>query len=124
MLRLPRRKRLELIVFASHLLGIVDSRNQFPSDGDWQEQFANGFVRHLTDHQSPLMDPEVFMGEDAQGYPLYIGFNIGKIENLDMGDENAFWLVASTVHDGIIYLKLHMNDSNCFNRLKLQKGEN
>lgn len=112
---------VERIILASHLLQIVDSRNQ--SDGDWQEQFANGFVRHLTDHESPLMDPEVFMGEDTRGYPRYIGFNIGKIENLDMGDRNAFWLVASTAHDGIIYLKLHMNDSNCFNQLELQKKE-
>ena len=110
---------VEIIILASHLLRIVDSRNQ--SDGDWQEQFANGFVRHLKDRESPLMDPEVFMGKDARGYPRYIGFNIGKIENLDLGDRNAFWLVASTIHDGKIYLKLHMNDSNCFNQLESHK---
>ena len=109
-----------LIVFASHLLRIVDLRNQ--SDGDWQKQFANGFVRHLKDHESPLMDPEVFMGEDDWGYPRYIGFNIGKIENLDISDQDAFWLVASTVHAGKVYLKLHMNDSNYFDRLKSQKA--
>ena len=109
-----------LIVFASHLLRIVDSRSQ--SDGDWQEQFANGFVRHLKDRESPLMDPEVFMGEDDRGYPRYIGFNIGKIENLDIEDRNAIWLVASTVHDGKIYLKLHMNNSTYFDRLKSQKA--
>ena len=111
---------VEIIILASHLLRIVDSRNQ--SDGDWQEQFANRFVRHLKDRGSPLMDPEVFMGEGTRGYPRYIGFNIGKIENLDMGDRNAFWLVASTIHDGKIYLKLHMNDSNCFNQLESQKA--
>ena len=92
------------------------------SDGDWQEQFANRFVRHLKDRKSPLMDPEVFMGEDAWGYPRYIGFNIGKIENLDISDQDAFWLVASTVHAGKVYLKLHMNDSNYFDRLKSQKA--
>ena len=109
-----------LIVFASHLLRIVDSRNQ--SDGDWQEQFANRFVRHLKNSGSPLMDPEVFMGEDYRGYPRYIGFNIGKIENLDIEDRDAFWLVASTVHAGKVYLKLHMNDSNCFNQLESKKA--
>lgn len=93
------------------------------SDEDWQEQFADGFVRHLKDRESPLMDPEVFMGEDYRGYPRYIGFNIGKIENLDIRDRSAFWLVASTVHDRKIYLKLQMNDSNCFNRLESQKAE-
>ena len=68
------------------------------------------------------MDSEVFMGEDAQGYPLYIGFNIGKIENLNIRDRDAFWLAASTVHAGRVYLKLHMNDSNCFNQLESQKA--
>ena len=112
---------VEMIALASLLLRIVDSRSQ--SDGDWQEQFANGFVRHLKNRESPLMDPEVFMGEDARGYPRYIGFNIGKIENLNIGERNAFWLVASTIHDGKIYLKLQMNDSNCFSRLESQKEE-
>ena len=112
---------VELIILASHLLRIVDSRNR--SEGDWGEQFADRFARYLKDSGSPLMDPEVFMGENARGYPRYIGFNIGKIENLDMGDRNAFWLVASTAHDRKIYLKLHMNDSNCFNQLKWQKEE-
>ena len=88
----------EAIIFASHLLRIVDSRQRIglselrESGIDWQEQFADGFVRHLKDRKSPLMDPEVFMGEDARGYPVYITFNIGKIENLDMKDSNAFWL--------------------------------
>ena len=109
-----------LIVFASHLLRIVDSRNQ--SDGDWQEQFANRFVRHLKNSGSPLMDPEVFMGKDDWGYSKYIGFNIRKIENFDIRDRDAFWLVASTIHDGKIYLKLHMNNSAYFDRLKSQKA--
>ena len=111
----------EVVIIASHLLWIVDSRNQ--SDGDWQKQFANRFVRHLKNRKSPLMNPEVFMGENARGYPRYIGFNVGKIENLDLGDKNAFWLVASTAHDRRIYLKLHMNDSNCFYQLESQKEE-
>ena len=111
---------IEMIVFASYLLRIVDSRNQ--SDGDWQEQFANRFVLHLKNSGSPLMDPEVFMGKDAWGYPRYIGFNIGKIENLNIRNRDAFWLVASTVHAGKVYLKLHMNDSNCFNQLESQKA--
>ena len=117
---LSAEEAIEMIAFASYLLRIVDSRNQ--SDGDWQEQFANRFVRHLKNNGSPLMDPEVFMGEDARGYPEYIGFNIGKIENLDIEDWNAIWLVASTVHDGKIYLKLHMNNSVYFDRLQSQKA--
>ena len=91
--------------------------------GDWREQFADGFVSHLEGRRSPLMDSEVFMGKRARGYPVYIGFNIGKIENLDMQDRNAFWLAASTAHSKKIYLKLHMNDSNCFRQLKSQKAE-
>ena len=118
---LSAEEAIEMIAFASYLFRIVDSRNQ--SNGDWQEQFANRFVRHLNNSGSPLMDPEVFMGEDDRGYPRYIGFNIGKIEDLDIRDRDAFWLVASTIHDGKIYLKLQMNDSNCFNQLQSQKEE-
>ena len=119
--KMTAEEAIEMIALASLLLRIVDSRSW--SEGDWQEQFANRFVRHLKDRESLLMDPEVFMGEDARGYPRYIGFNIGKIENLDLRDKDAFWLVASTIHDGKIYLKLHMNDSNCFNQLKSEKKE-
>ena len=111
---------IEMIALASLLLRIVDSRSW--SEGDWQEQFANRFVRHLKDRESPLMDPEVFMEEDAQGYPHDIGFNIGKIENLDISDQDAFWLAASTIHDGKIYLKLYINDSNYFDQLESQKA--
>ena len=110
---------VEMIALASLLLRIVDSRSW--SEGDWQEQFANRFVCHLKDRESPLMDPEVFMGEGTQGYPRYIGFNIRKIRNLNIRDRDAFWLVVSTVHAGRVYLKLHMNDSNYFSRLELQK---
>ena len=109
----------EAIILANHLLRIVDSRQPI----DWQERFANGFLRHLKDRESPLMDPEVFMGEYARGYPVYITFNIGKIESLDMKDLNAFWLAVSTAHSGKIYLKLHMNDPNCFHQLESQKAE-
>lgn len=91
------------------------------TDGDWKTQFANGFVRYLKDYESPLMDPEVFMGEDAQGYPAYIGFNMRGLENQNIQDPDAFWLVASTAHDGKIYLKLHMNNSEYFKELKSQK---
>ena len=132
------KEAAEAIIFASHLLRIVDSRQQIgQSDvilreseidrqeetGDWQEQFADGFVRYLKNCGSSLMDPEVFMGKHARGYPVYIGFNIGKIEKLNMQDRNAFWLVASTAHSRKIYLKLHMNDPKCFRRLELRKAE-
>lgn len=91
-------------------------------DGDWKKQFADGFVRHLESHKSPLMDSKVFMGTGAQGYPEYIGFNIRKLENLNIQDPDALWLVASTVGVGKIYLKLHMNNSKYFNELKSQKA--
>ena len=90
-------------------------------DGNWQKQFADGFVRYLKNHKSPLMDPTVFMGKNAQGYPVYIGFNIRRLENLNIDNSDAFWLVASTAHDGKIYLKLHMNNPEHFRELKLQK---
>ena len=124
----------ESIILASHLLRVVDSRQRIDQSDtilresevdeiDWQEQFADEFVRHLQDHESSLMDPEVFMGKGARGYPVYIGFNIEKIENLDMRDRNAFWLAASTAHSRRIYLKLHMNNLDCFHQLKSQRAE-
>ena len=91
-------------------------------DGDWRKQFADGFVGYLKDHKSPLMDPAVFMGEGVGRYPEYIGFSIRRLKNLNMQDPDALWLVASTVGDGKIYLKLHMNDSKYFNELKSQKA--
>ena len=91
-------------------------------DGDWKKQFADGFVRHLESHKSPLMDSKVFMGTGAQGYPEYIGFSIRRLKNLNMQDPDALWLAASTVGVGKIYLKLHMNNSKYFNELKSQKA--
>ena len=91
------------------------------TDGDWKTQFADGFIHYLENHESPLVNPEVFMGKNAPGYPEYIGFSIRRLENLDISDPDAFWLVASTTHVGKIYLKLHMNSSKYFNELKSQK---
>ena len=118
-IKITAEEAAEAIILANHLLRIVDSRQPI----DWKERFADGFLRHLKDRESPLMDPEVFMGEYARGYPVYITFNIGKIENLDMKDSNAFWLAVSTAHSRRIYLKLHMNDSNCFLLLKSARAE-
>ena len=92
------------------------------SDGDWKTQFADGFIHYLKNHESPLVDPEVFMGENAQGYPEYIGFNIRRLENLNIRDSEALWLAASTAHDKRIYLKLHINGSNHFSQLESQKA--
>ena len=89
---------------------------------NWRKQFADEFVRYLKSHKSPLIDSKVFMGEDAQGYPEYIGFNIRRLKSLDIKDLDAFWLVASTAHDRRIYLKLHMNDLNYFSQLESQKA--
>ena len=97
-----------------------DEGLDFP-DGNWRKQFADGFVRHLGSHKSPLMDSKVFMGKNAQGYPEYIGFSIRRLKNLNISDPDAFWLVASTTHVGKIYLKLRMNKSKYFNELKSQK---
>lgn len=90
-------------------------------DGNWKKQFADGFIRYLKNHKSPLMDPTVFMGKNVGRYPEYIGFSIRRIKNLNMRDLDAFWLVASTVRDKKIYLKLHMNNSEYFNELESQK---
>lgn len=92
------------------------------SDGNWRTRFADGFVRYLGSHKSPLMDPAVFAGKNFQGYPKYIGFNIRRLKDLDLSDPDAFWLVASTAHDRRIYLKLHMNNSNYFDQLESQKA--
>ena len=93
------------------------------STGNWKTQFADGFVRYLKNHKSTLMDPAVFMGKDAGGYPDYIGFSIRRLKNLSRQDQGAFWLVASTAHDGKIYLKLHMNNRDYFNQLASEKNE-
>ena len=137
-LEITDEEAAEAIIFASLLLRIVDSRRRMgqlhtilreseidrqEETGDWQEQFADGFVHYLEDGGSPLMDPEVFMGKHAQGSLVYIGFNIGKIENLDMQDRNAFWLAASTAHSRKIYLKLHMSNPRYFHDLKSQEAE-
>lgn len=93
------------------------------SDENWKEQFADRFVHYLETHRSRLMDPAVFMGKNASGYPDYIGFSIRRIKNLNIyNDPDAFWLAASTVHDGKIYLKLQMNNLKYFNELKSQKA--
>ena len=91
-------------------------------DGNWRKQFADGFVGYLKNHESPLVNPAVFMGENAQGYPEYIGFNIRRLENLNIRDSEAFWLAVSTAHDKRIYLKLHINASNHFSQLESQKA--
>ena len=92
------------------------------SGDNWKEQFADRFVHYLKTHGSPLM--AVFMGKNASRYPEYIGFNIRRIKNLNIHNNlDAFWLAASTVHDGKIYLKLQMNNSNYFSQLKSKKAE-
>lgn len=86
----------------------------------WQKQFADGFIRHLKNKNSPI--GPIFMGENAPRYPHYIGFDIRRLGYVDIGDVNAFWLVVYTGAVGKIFLKLHMNNQNYFNQLKSQEA--
>ena len=90
------------------------------TNGNWQEQFADGFIRYLNDNRSRLV--RIFMGERTWGYPNYIGFDIRRLgESVNFSDNNAVWLVAYIGRDDTIFLKLHMNKLSYFNRLKSQE---
>ena len=90
------------------------------TNGNWQKQFAYGFIRHLQNNSSPLAT--IFMGKNTRGYPNYIGFDIRRSGNVNLDDNNAFWLVAFIGKSDTIFLKLHMKNRNYFNRLASQKG--
>ena len=90
------------------------------TNGNWQKQFADGFISYLRNNKSRLVP--IFMGERTWGYPDYIGFDIRRLgENVNFNDNNAVWLVAYIGRDDTIFLKLHMNKLSYFNRLKSQE---
>ena len=92
-----------------------------PTNESWQRQFADRFISYLKTNNSPLVP--IFMGERTWSYPNYIGFDIRRLEgNVDLNDNNAFWLVAHIGYENIIHLKLHMRNRNYFNRLKSQEA--
>ena len=86
--------------------------------GSLQKQFANGFISYLKNGKSQLVP--IFLGETFQGYPSYIGFDIRRSGNVDINGKNDFWLVAMIGKTDTIFLKLHMNNPDYFNRLKSQ----
>ena len=89
------------------------------TNGNWQKQFADGFISYLRNNRSRLA--QIYMGENTPGYPRYIGFDIRRLGNVKLIDNNAFWLVVYIGKGDTIFLKLHMNNPNYFNRLKLQE---
>ena len=90
------------------------------TNGSWQEQFADGFISYLKNNRSRLVP--IFMGEGTWGYPNYIGFDIRRLGvNVNFNDNNAVWLVVYIGRNDTIFLKLHMNKLNYFNRLKSQE---
>lgn len=90
------------------------------TNGNWQKQFADGFISYLRNNKSRLVP--IFMGERTRGYPNYIGFDIRRLGgNVNFSDNNAFWLVAYIGRDDTIFLKLQMNNPDYFNRLKSQE---
>ena len=89
--------------------------------GSWQKQFADGFISYLRNNKSRLVP--IFMGERTWGYPDYIGFDIRRLgENVNFSDNNAVWLVTYIGKNDTIFLKLHMNNPDYFNRLKSQEA--
>ena len=90
------------------------------TDGNWQEQFADGFINYLRKCDSQLV--EIFLGETFRGYPNYIGFDIRRLGNVNINDKDAFWLVAFIGRTDTIFLKLHTNNLEYFNRLESQRS--
>lgn len=90
------------------------------TDGSWEKQFADGFINYLRKCKSQLVPK--FLGKTFLGYPNYIGFDIRTSGNVNIKDKNAFWLVVFIGRTDTIFLKLHMNDPDYFNRLESQRS--
>lgn len=88
--------------------------------GSWEKQFADGFISYLRERESRLV--RIFMGNTYGGYPEYTGFDIRRSGTVNIGHKNAFWLVAFIGIPGTIFLKLHMNNPDYFDRLESQRS--
>ena len=97
-----------------------DIQQEVINQNSWEQDFADGFIAHLTENQSSLLP--MWFG-DRYSYPTYIGFDIRRLEyRFDFSAMDACWLAAN-LWSRQIYAGVHFRNPLYYQELESKKDQ-
>lgn len=86
----------------------------------WQSKFADGFIGHLDDCNSYLIDLWL---KKKYNYPAYIGFDISRSrDDFDFYADNAYWIAVS-LRQKRVFVGVYFRDPLYFQHLEAEKHQ-
>lgn len=97
-----------------------DVQQEVVNQNSWERDFADGFIAHLVDNDSPL--DSIWFGE-MYSYPTYIGFDIRRLGNsFNFSAMDACWLAAN-LWSRQIYAGVHFRNPLYYQELEREKDQ-
>ena len=97
-----------------------DIQQEVVNQNSWERDFADGFIGHLVDNDSPLYS--IWFGK-MYSYPTYIGFDIRRLaRSFDFSAMDACWLAAN-LWSRQIYAGVHFRNPLYYQELESKKDQ-